>query len=68
MQLFQINRGEWISINQEYRLQYFIYRGGLSEWVISRKNLTDKYFSAVAAAPTLADAKAKYFEIVKAVA
>lgn len=68
MQLFQINRGEWISVNQEYRLQYFIYRGGLSEWVISRKNSTDKYFSAVESAPTLADAKAKYFQIVKAVA
>lgn len=68
MQLFQINRGEWISTNQEYRLQYFIYRGGLSEWVISRKNSTDKYFSAIAAASTLNEAKAKYFEIVKVAA
>lgn len=68
MQLFQINRSEWISVNQEYRIQYFIYRGGLSEWVISRKNSTDNYFSAIAAAATIEDAKIKYFEIVKAAA
>jgi len=68
MNLFQINRGKFISTNEEFRIEYFIYKGGKSEWVISRKNNDGKYFSAVAGAPTLADAKAKYFEIVKAVA
>jgi hypothetical protein len=68
MQLFQINRGMYISTNEEYRVQYFIYRGGKSEWVISRKNSTDNYFSAIAGVSTLEDAKAKYAEIVKAVA
>jgi hypothetical protein len=64
MQLFQINRGEWISLNQEYRIQYFTYRGGSSEWVLSRKD--GKYFSAIAGASDLASAKAKYFELVAA--
>lgn len=68
MQLFQINRGKWISTNQEFRLDYVSYRGGSSEWIISRKNSTDAYFTALTSAPTLTDAKAKYFEIVKAVA
>ena len=68
MQLFQVNRGMYISTNEEYRVQYFTFLGGKSEWVISRKNSDTKYFSAVAGASTLADAKAKYFEIVKAVA
>ena len=64
MQLFQINRSEWISLNQEYRIQYFTYRGGKSEWVLSRKD--GKYFLAVAGAADLASAKAKYLELVAA--
>jgi hypothetical protein len=64
MQLFQINRGEWISLNQEYRIQYFTYRGGKSEWVLSRKD--GKYFSAIAGVSDLASAKAKYLELVAA--
>ena len=64
MQLFQINRSEWISLNQQYRIQHFTYRGGKSEWVISRKD--GKYFSAIAGAADLASAKAKYVELVAA--
>jgi len=65
MQLFQINRGKFVSLNQEYRIDYVPYSGGASEWIISRKNSTDAYFTALTSAPTIADAKAKYFEIVK---
>ncbi len=68
MQLFQINRGKFISTNEEFRIEYFSFNGGKSEWIISRKNTDGKYFSAIAGASTLTDAKAKYFEIVKAVA
>jgi hypothetical protein len=68
MQLFQVNRGKFISTNEEYRIDYVPYSGGSSEWIISRKNSTDAYFTALTSASTLADAKAKYFEIVKAVA
>ena len=64
MALMQINRGMWISLNEQYRIQYFTYRGGKSEWVISRKD--GKYFSAVAGASDLATAKAKYSELVAA--
>jgi hypothetical protein len=64
MALMQINRGMWISLNEQYRIQYFTYRGGKSEWVISRKD--GKYFSAVAGAADLATAKAKYSELVVA--
>jgi len=66
MQLFQVNRGKWISTNQEWRIDYVPYSGGSSEWIISRKNSTDSYFTAITSALTIADAKAKYFEIVKA--
>lgn len=68
MQLFQINRGKFISTNEEYKIEYFIFRGGKSEWIISRKNSDNKYFSAIAGASTLEAAKAKYIEIAKAVA
>ena len=68
MNLFQINRGKFVSTNEEYRIDYVSYNGGASEWIISRKNSTDKYFTALTSALTLEDAKAKYFEIVKAVA
>jgi hypothetical protein len=64
MQLFQINRSEWVSLNQEYRIQYFTYRGGKSEWVLSRKD--GKYFAAITGAADLASAKAKYLELVAA--
>lgn len=64
MQLFQINRSEWISLNQEYRIQYFSYRGGSSQWVVSRKD--GKYFTAITSAADLASAKAKYFGLVAA--
>jgi hypothetical protein len=64
MQLFQINRGMFISLNEQYRIQYFTYRGGNSEWVISRKD--GKYFAAIAGAKDLNSAKAKYAELVAA--
>ena len=64
MALFQINRSEWISLDQQYRIQYFTYRGGKSEWVISRKD--GKYFSAMTSAADLESAKSKYRELVGA--
>jgi hypothetical protein len=64
MALFQINRSEWISLDEQYRIQYFTFRGGKSEWVISRKD--GKYFSALASATDLASAKIKYCELVGA--
>jgi TnpA family transposase len=64
MALFQINRSEWISLDQQYRIQYFTYRGGKSEWVISRKN--GKYFSAMTSAKDLESAKNMYRELVGA--
>ena len=63
MQLFQINRGMFITTNQEFRIQYMTFNGGKSEWIISRKNSTDNYFSAIDSAATLADAKAKFSQI-----
>lgn len=66
MQLVQINRGKFVSINDQYRIEYFIFKGGKSEWIISRKNDADNYFSAIAGADTLVNARAKYVEIVKA--
>ena len=64
MALFQINRSEWISLDEQYRIQYFTFRGGKSEWVISRKD--GKCFSALASATDLASAKIKYRELVGA--
>ena len=64
MALFQINRSEWISLDQQYRIQYFTFRGGKSEWVISRNE--GKYFSAITSAADLASAKIKYRELVGA--
>ena len=64
MALFQINRSEWISLDQQYRIQYFTLRGGKSEWVISRKD--GNYFSALTSAADLASAKIKYRELVGA--
>jgi hypothetical protein len=64
MALFQINRSEWISLDQQYRIQYFTFCGGKSEWIISRKD--GKYFSAVTSAADLQSAKNKYRELVAA--
>ena len=68
MQLFEINRGMFITTNQQYRIQYMTFNGGKSEWIISRKNSNDNYFSVIDSASTLADAKAKFSLIAKAVA
>ena len=64
MALFQINRSEWISLDQQYRIQYLTFRGGKSEWIISRNE--GKYFSAVTSAANLESAKTKYRELVGA--
>jgi hypothetical protein len=66
MQLVQINRGKFVSVNDQYRIEYFTFKGGKSEWIISRKNNSSNYFSVVAGADTLVNARAKYVEIVKA--
>ena len=67
MQLFQINRGMFITTNQQYRIQYMSFSGGESAWIIS-KNRGNGWFFAVDHAPTLEGAKAKFSLIAKAVA
>jgi len=62
MELFQINRGMFITTNQQYRIQYMSFRGGESAWIIS-KNRGNGWFFAVDHAPTLAEAKAKFTQI-----
>ena len=68
MQLFQINRGLWISLNQKYRIQYFAYFGGASEWVVSEQGKDSVYFNAIAGVATLEEAKKVYFNHIQAVA
>ena len=63
--LVQINRSEFISMDERFRIQYFSYRGGTSAWVISSRRANGWYF-AVDYAPTLDAARARYFELVAA--
>ncbi len=65
-QLVQINRGKFVSVDDTYRIEYFIYRGGKSEWVISVKNADGIYFSAIDHAPTFEAARIKYLGKVSA--
>lgn len=65
--LVQINRSEFISMDESYRIQYFSMKGGSSAWVISSRR-ANGWFFAVDHAPTLEAARVKYFEIVKVVA
>ena len=65
--LVQKNRGEFYSVDGSFRIQYFPMKGGLSAWVISTRRANQFYF-AVDHAPTLEEARAKYFELVKEVA
>ena len=65
--LVQINRSEFISMDESYRIQHFTLKGGLSAWVISSRRANGWYF-AVDHAATLEAARVKYFDIVKAVA
>jgi hypothetical protein len=68
MQLFQINRGLWISLNEKFRIQYFAYFGGASQWVVSEQGQDSVYFNAIAGASTLEEAKKIYFNHIQAVA
>lgn len=63
--LVQLNRSEFISMDESYRIQHFSYRGGTSAWVISSRRSNGWYF-AVDHAPTLDAARARYFELVAA--
>jgi hypothetical protein len=65
--LFRMNRGKYSSVDGTFIIEYFILRGGKSEWVISRRNDDGFYFSAIDHADTLEEARTKYFELVKAV-
>lgn len=58
--LARINRGEYLSMDGSYRIQYFSYRGGSSAWVISTRRANGFYF-AVDHAPTFEEACTKYF-------
>ena len=57
--LVRINRGEYVSIDQSYRIQYYSLKSGASAWIISI--VADGECCAVDHAPTLADAQTKYF-------
>lgn len=59
-QLVQINRSKFISIDDSYRIEHVIYRGGKSEWIISSKNSDGVYFTAIDHAPTFEAARIKY--------
>jgi hypothetical protein len=59
-QLYRVNRAKYISLDGKHVIEYFIYRGGKSEWIISERNSDGFYFSAVDHAPTLEEARAKY--------
>ena len=59
-QLFRMNRGKYSSVDGSHIIEYFIHRGGKSEWIISERNLDGFYFTAVDHAPTLEEARAKY--------
>lgn len=59
-QLFRMNRGKYSSVDGSHIIEYVIYRGGKSEWVIAKKNTNDFTYSAVDHAPTLEEARAKY--------
>lgn len=63
-QLVQINRGKFVSLDDNHRIEYVIYRGGASEWIISTKNADGIYFSAVDHAPTFEAARIKYLGMV----
>jgi len=64
MQLFQINHSQFITTDQQYRIQYMSFRGGSSAWIIS-KNRGNGWFFAVDHAPTLEAAKTKFEQIVQ---
>ena len=59
-QLFQVNRGKFVSVDDSARIEHVIYRGGRSEWIISTKNEDGKYFTAIDSAPTFEAARIKY--------
>ena len=64
MQLFQINRSQFITTDQQYRIQYMSFRGGDSAWIISKNK--GGWFFALDHAPTLEAAKAKFQQMMVA--
>jgi hypothetical protein len=58
-QLVRKNRGEYLSLDGSYRIQYFSIRGGESAWVISTCRANGFYF-AIDHAPTFEAARIKY--------
>ena len=63
-ELVRINAGFYVSIDNEYSLQYFCANGNRA-WVISKRGLNG-YRSAVDHAPTLDEAQARYVKLVAA--
>lgn len=61
LQLVQINRSQWITYNQLFRIQYMSFRGGDSAWIISKNK--GGWMFAIDHAPTLEEAKAKFLQI-----
>ena len=66
-QLVRINRGKFVTLDETYKVEYFSIRGGDSAWIISSRRSHGFYF-AVDHAPTFQLARAKFVELVKAVA
>ncbi len=66
--LLQITTAKYISFDEKFRLEFVTFGGGNSEWIISVRNKYDKYFTAIASAPTFDEAREKYYSIAKALA
>ena len=64
--LVRVNAGFYVSIDNEYSIQYFsAYRNNGRGWVISKRGVNG-YRSAIDHAPTLDEAQARYSELVAA--
>ena len=61
MKLIQINRSTFISMNDQYRVEYVTFNGGRGEWIISVKD--GNWMKALDHAATLPEARAKFREI-----
>jgi hypothetical protein len=64
--LVRINSGFYVSMDNEYSIQYFSsFRNSGRGWVISKRGVNG-YRSAVDHAPSFDEAQARYFELVAA--
>ena len=61
MKLIQVDRSTFISMNDQYRIQYTTFKGGKGEWIISVKD--GNWMKAIDHATTLPEARAKFLKI-----